>query len=113
MALASSDFGTQNANIGTEHTLETNTGEKSFMAYVNLTNLVAGDRVELRVKVKVLTGGALVTVIEDVIWGDDIAGGSMTKLWYSPPVPSLFQFRLTLKQTDGTGRSFEWQVLEI
>ena len=113
MALATSDSGTQLAVIDTEHTLETNAGVKSFMAYVNLTNLVAGDRVVIRVKIKVLTGGALVTFVEDVIWGDDIVGKSLEPGWYCPPIPSMFQYDLTLEQTDGTGRNFEWSVLEV
>jgi hypothetical protein len=108
MALARESSGTQTATIGTEHSLATPTTAKTRVLVVNLTNLAAGDILELRIKSKVLAAGSevlgrLATVV-----------GPVTELRYeSPPVATVDGATFTLKQTAGTGRSFEWSVLSL
>ena len=113
MALTTSASGTNTLTLDTPLTLATKTGVKSYMIQVDLKNLVAGDRLRVTGQIKVLTGSTSAILIEDVIIGEDVVGGSQTPVYYSPPIPSMFQFIAKLEQTDGTGRSYEWSVLEV
>jgi hypothetical protein len=84
------------------------------MLYVDITNLVAGDRVVIRTKVEIDASGTnLVTLYEDVMIGEDRVGMGQTNLYYVPPVPIVDRITFTLEQTDGTGRAFDWQILEV
>ncbi len=110
--------GTQAASIGTEHTLHTNTGDKKFVLTVNLRNMQNADVLELRVYEKVLTGDSQSYLTYSVTYGPTIQGdgaavgssaqGEVVKV--SIPVPSAYSITFTLKQTAGTGRSFDWRV---
>jgi hypothetical protein len=40
-------------------------------------------------------------------------GMGQTNLYYVPPVPIVDRITFTLEQTDGTGRAFDWQILEV
>ena len=113
MAVVTSASGTNTLTLDTPLTLATKTGVKSYMVQVDLKNMVAGDRLVVTIQIKVLTGSTSAILIEDVILGDDVVGGSQTPVYYSPPIPSMFEMIAKLEQTDGTGRSFEWAVLEI
>lgn len=113
MALTEIDSNTQTAVIDTEHTLKQVTSAGTYMLYVDLGNMVAGDRVELRAKVKILSGGSEIELIEDVVWGDDVTNGAQTPLYYTMPLPVTNSISFTLKQTDGTGRNYDWQVLGV
>lgn len=108
MTVATESSGTQTATVNTEHTLATPTTAKTRVLMVDLTNLVSGDTVELRIKAKVLTGGTaglvyLATFIGPV--GEPVA--------VSPPVPCPFGATLTLKQVAGTGRAYDWAGLTL
>lgn len=117
MALAlNKSNGTQAATIGTEHTLLTEVTSGIFVLFVQLKNMAAGDIVELRAYVKVLTGDANPLCIFEQsyanIQGDGAAAGSSAKgpvVVKSPPVEAPFSLVWTLKQVAGTGRSFDWR----
>ena len=104
MALEAS--GTQTATVGTEHTLATLTTAKTFQLYVDLANLASGDVVELRVYLKVLSGGTSREAQYAVYSG--VQGQPIV---WSIPVMSDIEVKFTLYQTAGTGRSFPWKVL--
>lgn len=96
--------GTQTATIGTEHSLSTQTTADVFVLTVNVTNMTATDTTELRAKTKVLTGGA---AVEAVLF--TLVGVQTEKVvWIE--VPSEWSCEFTLKQTAGTGRSYEWSI---
>ena len=108
------DSGTQTAIVGTEHTLEDIASASTIVATFNLKNMVTGDTVELRVYNKTLTG-------------DTITAGSTTTLAYlatyahvqgepvvaTVPVTVGYAAKVTLKQTAGTARNFDWNVLSL
>lgn len=105
MAHAVESSGTQTATVGTEHTLATPATLNTRVLSVDLTNMALGDVVELRIYVKVASGGSQVlytvstyahTQIEDAV--------------ISVPVPMPYGGQFTLKQTAGTGRSFPWNI---
>lgn len=97
--------GTQTATISTEHTLATISTSKTLVLVVDTTNLVNGDAVELRVSRKVLTGGS-----EALAWFGRYKHAQGDPVKVSIPIPSPFEAKFTLKQTDGTGRNFDWSV---
>jgi hypothetical protein len=115
--------GTQAATIGTEHTLATITTAKVLVLEVNTRNMVEGttpDLLELRVYVKVLTGDANSWLAYSASYvgdqGDSAAPGSSALgeiIKVSIPIPSMFSAAFTLKQTQGTGRSYDWSVISI
>jgi hypothetical protein len=99
--------GTQAASIGTEHALATDTTNTTFAGKWDLSNMVNGDIVELRMYTKVLTGSGLVCCFAAFFAHVQAAPAII-----APPVPSDFSCKLTLKQTAGTGRNFDWSLLK-
>lgn len=109
MALTSVQNGTQTATIGTEHTLGSAIAAAgTFILSVNTSNLADGDVLELRAKTKVLTGGS-----EALYLLATYTHAQSDPVKMSIPIPSLYSLTFTLKQTAGTGRSFEWNILAL
>lgn len=104
--------GTQTATVTTEHTLATITTAGRYQLTVNVTNLANGatpDIVEIRQKIKVRSGGS---EVEEKLWTIG-PGAQSEKVFRTVPIPSPFSVKYTLKQTQGTGRDFEWSVIDL
>ena len=108
MALAIVGSGTQAATIGTEHTLVTSTTGKTYVFVVDTNAMLNGDVLELRAKTKVLSGS-----VSRLAYIASFAHVQAMPNKYSPPVPANIEIVCTLKQTAGTGRSFDWVLLSI
>ena len=108
MGVAVESTGTQSATLDTEHSLATPATAKTRVMLVDLTNLVAGDVVILRIKTKVLTGGSAILAYQATF-----AGPVSTPACPSVPVACPFGGTFTLEQTDGTGRSYDWAILTL
>ena len=102
--------GTQTAVINTEHSLYSDTVSGTFVFRVNLVNMAAGDLLELRMKSKVLSGDTLAVVYKYSFYN---AAAVDNIIQQSVPVVSDIGVTCTLKQTQGTGRSFTWSVLQL
>ncbi len=119
MTVTAEATGTQSASVGTEHTLSTQTGAKVFQLIVDIHNMVAGDTLELRAYMKVLTGGSAYLAYQAYYAGDPGDGattGSSAQgevVVISPPVASAYSVAFTLKQTAGTSRNFDWAVVSV
>jgi hypothetical protein len=104
--------GTQTAVIGTEHTLATDTTNKTYVLAVDCGALVGGatpDIVELRIYTINLSAGT-----ERLAYYAHAVGGQQTELIkYSPPVPARISCKATLKQVQGTGRAFPWDLMSL
>jgi len=98
--------GSQLAVIGTEHTLDTRTSAGTYQLQVDLSNLLDGDAVELRVKSKARSAEGTAKLAYLATFSH--AQGS--PIVFSIPVMSTYVV-FTLKQTGGTGRTFVWSVL--
>ena len=100
--------GTQTATVGTEHTLATNTTNKTFVLVVDTGAMVNADILELRVNTTILAAGtsrlAYFGTYRDI---------QSTPQKVSIPIPSDISAVFTLKQTAGTGRSYPWKVVSI
>ena len=108
MALVVDNSGTQTATVNTEHTLRTTTTSGTYVLVVNTTNMANGDVLELRIYTKPLSGST--SVVAYVAIYSNVQA-SVVK--YSVPVPANNECKVTLKQTAGTGRSYEWVLLQI
>ena len=108
MALAVVASGTQTATVTTEHTLATSTTGKTYVLVVDAVAMVKGDYLELRIKTKVLAGGA-----EGLAYYAAYANVQGEVIKYSIPVPANISCVATLKQTAGTSRNFPWSLLSI
>ena len=111
MARAIVNSGTQTATIGTEHTIRDETANEGevFDAIIDLGNMVAGDTTEIRVLVKGLSGGTLRRAYYDKrVGAQDDEPNRKSPIIYVPAMTVMKEWKLTLKQTAGTGRNFDW-----
>lgn len=109
MAVTEKIHGSQTATVNTEHSLATVTDPGIYVLRVDLSALVAGDIVELRVYAKARNG----TDSEQLKDGPVSYGPIVPteRLPDSIPVISAGHYRATLKQVAGTGRAFPWVIL--
>ena len=108
MSLSSKTSGSQSASIGTEHTLATITDAGVYILVVDTNAMANGDEVEFRAKTKAKSGSSS---REAYYQAYAHAQGQLNK--YSVPIPADVEVVFTLKQTAGTGRTFDWNVLLV
>ena len=97
--------GTQTAVISTEHTLYEVTTPNYYTGSINLGNMASGDTTEIRLYKKILTGST-----QDLIDVWTFTDAQTKTVFYIPPVSAPFGVKITLKQTGGTGRNYDWSV---
>lgn len=100
--------GTATAVLNVEQTLADLTTPKTFVGIVDLTNMTTSDITTLNIYMKVLTGGSLILLYSQTFIDAQAQPCSITL-----PVPSLFEWKLTIKQTGGTGRAYDWTALSL
>lgn len=109
MAVTSSASGTQTATVSTEHNLGSAiTTAGVYVLVVDTNALAGGDRLELRAKTKAKSGGT-----QRLAYVASYRNAQTTMIKYSVPVPVDTEVQFTLKQTAGTGRSFDWNILSV
>lgn len=108
MAVTQTNNGSQTTTVSTEHTLATVTAAGVYVLRVDLSPMLNGDRVVLRVKTKTLAGSTsrleFSGVYEHVQADPNVV---------SIPVPVAHEVVFTLQQTAGTSRTFDWSVLSL
>ncbi len=97
-----------NATIGTEHPLGTDPKTTATVAQVivDLGNMAAGDITEIRIY-RAAKSGATPKVVE--VW--TAVGAQGRPIFVSPPIIFTAGWRVTLKQTTGTGKSYDWSIV--
>ncbi len=105
---SNSDSGTQTATVTTEHTLSTISSAGNYYLKVDMKNMDIGDELILRLKDKVLTGSTSALMFKGTYSHvqDEIVAASI-------PFSTVFETIATLEQTTGTGRSFEWAIVDM
>src|SRR5579863_9590896 len=94
---------------GLEDTLASGTAASgTFMPRVNLANMADGDVVELRGYTK-----ANGSDTEGQLWYISFANKQSDVLPPLPATPTAEDYKVTLKQTAGTNRTFQWSVLNL
>lgn len=113
MAVTAYASGTQSATVTTEHFLSSPNVAGAFTLHVDTNAMVAGDVLELRVYQMVLTGGtarvAYFATYQGAQPADDLIKISVP---ISNELTDTNSLRFSLKQTEGTSRSFPWKVLK-
>ena len=107
MATSNSN-GSQTAVITTEHTLATITTDGSFVIGIDASNMVLGDELIVRVKLKVRSTGTTRLAYEATY-----AHVQNEPVILSIPAASTNEIVFTLEQTAGTGRAFPWEIWEL
>lgn len=110
MALTTVSENTQAATPGTEHTLQAITTAGVFVLTVDVLNLGVDEVLELRAKVKALTGGTIRTYGPWPIIGP---GNSEDAEYISVPVVGYYGVTFTLKQLNGSSRNFPWRIDQL
>lgn len=109
MALVESQNGSQAATISTNHTLGSEeTTDAYYQLVVDVSVMQAGDVLELSAELKVKTGGtARVCALATY---RDVQTEAAT---FSVPIPNIYGLTFKLKQTAGTGRTYDWSILRV
>ncbi len=97
--------------IGTETTLASAAAlgqGGTFLPQVDLTNLADGDILEIRIYNQA-NGSSL--LVEEVCLS--FANGQTDLLPPLPALPATIGWKLTIKQTAGTPRAYQWSVLNL
>lgn len=109
MTVASNQSGSQTATISTEHNLGSAiTAAGVYVLVVDCNAMVNGDVLELRAKTKAKSGSTQ-RLAYFATYAH--AQGELNK--YSVPIPVTDELQFTLKQTAGTGRAFDWNILSL
>jgi hypothetical protein len=106
MGLTAVTSGTQAATLSTEHSLTQQTGIGIYVLEVDASAMEAGDTLVLRLKTKVLSGGASKITQEATL-----SGAQAVPHWRSEAIPVDVEIIATLLQSVGTGRSYPWKLL--
>lgn len=93
---------------GTEQTVYATTSAGTWQALIDMTNLAAGDVVEIRQYTKTLAANAY--VVEYLRTYRNAQSEPAVRF---PACPSPESFKITLKQTAGTNRVFPWAVVQL
>ena len=102
--------GTVTLTLNVETTLADLTNPKTYVGYVDLTNMQAGDITALQIYIKVLTGGSLRSLYYQQFFDAQTAGNIAV---VTLPVASLYEWKFTIQQTAGTARSYDWQAISL
>jgi hypothetical protein len=106
--------GSQVATVTTEHTLADTSAAGTYVLEVDTSVMLAGDVLELRMYVMVLTAGTR-RVAYYARYDDAQVADDMIKI--SVPVSTALSdsgaIRATLNQTKGTSRTFPWALLKF
>lgn len=105
--------GTQTASIGTEHFLSSPNAVGDFQLKLDLSNMAAGDILEIRAYEMTITGGTTRPVWFYAFYGvqPDFAQISISE-WMANSLTDTNAVRFSIKQTFGTGRGYAWNVIQ-
>ena len=111
MAVTSAATGTQTASIGTEHTLFDTTAAGTYNVSVDTSQMASVDVLELRVYEMAKAGGTRQVLYVQTVFA---AASGDPVIWASIPASTSLTdsgaLRFTLKQTVGTGRTYDYTV---
>ena len=80
----------------------------TFLPQVDLSNMADGDVTEIRVYNQANSASSLV---EEICLS--FANGQTDLIPPLPAIPATIGWKLTIKQTVGTGRAYQWSVLNL
>jgi len=109
MAVTSVGTGSQViAALDTEYTLDTETNAGVYVLVVDCNVLANGDTIVIRIYTKYASGGT-----SRVAYQQSFSNVQVEMNKYSPAVPVDEEIVCKIEQTDGTERTFPWNLLKI
>jgi len=100
------DSGTQTATGGVDVLTDT-VDNKYFTFKIDLSNMAAGDTTVLKIYDMVLNGGTL------ALWFTKTFVNAQTNpIFFLAPLWITEEIKITLQQTAGTNRNYDWALLE-
>lgn len=100
--------GTITPTVGSTSQLYTSTSQNTYMLFVDTTNMVAGDALELSIGIPYKSGGSAIQTHYSIFAHAQADPGKT-----SVPIPAPYGATFNLKQTAGTARSFDWCVVTL
>lgn len=114
MAVTVGGSGSQTCVIGTEHTLLDVNTAGTYSLGLDAVNFANGDYFEVRIKKILKTGGTLrVTYFMSYQDAQSVEDYGKVSVPISNALTDAASLRFTLKQTKGTGRVVDWEVLKF
>lgn len=110
MAISEHETGSQTTSGTTEHTLNTTTPETTdgiFQLVLDLSDMIAGDALEVRIKEKARSADT-----QRLAYLDTLAGVQSEPLWVSPSMILLNGWDMTVKATAGT-ITIPWSIRSV
>lgn len=107
MAITVKSSGTKTAD-GTEQTLLSTSDLGAYSLALDLNNMANGDRIRVRIKMKILSGGTSRNVYDTIY--ENAQGQPIV---YSPVIPATQGADFTLEQEAGTNRDYPWKVVRV
>lgn len=109
MSITISASGTASPTVGTEDTLATDSTSGVYVLAIDGAAIQIGDLVEIKVYTTILGGGTA-----RVCWKSVIGPSPpITPIVLSPPTPSDLGVTVSIKQVQGTARSFPWKLMRM
>ena len=109
MAVSSVGSGSQViAALDTEYTLDTETASGVYVLVVDLNPMQNDDLVIIRIKTKTKSGSTSRLAYEASFLHVQSEPNK-----YSPAIPIDTELICTIEQTDGTARTFDWNLLKM
>ena len=116
--------GTQSASVGTEHTLYHSTAFKTYLSRFSLSAMLSSesgttgstgqDVVELRIYAPIFaTATSTSPANANLVYYGTYVGVQVPAIKESIPVVAPAGVLITLKQVNGTGRSYDWGVISL
>ena|SRR5260370_1313620 len=85
------------------------TSNKVYVLKADLSTMVGGDVVVLRIYTKAKPGGTERIAFQQTFTGVQ----SPDPIWYSDPIPEDVSFRATIQATTGGLHSYDWDIITI
>ena len=106
--------GTLTSTVGVQQTLSSFTaGEKaSWILYLDASNMIQGDAVEITLSTQVTASGPLLTVLFDGFTFDDL-GVDTTLVSIPIVVENGYGFSVAFEQTTGSSKDYSWRLADV
>ena len=100
-------------HAGSETNVRASSTNRVTQLFVNVDNMVAGDVLVIREKIKVLTADSVALVKSTTLAGIDGGLPGFALIFQTDPLSSPYGVTYSLHQTAGTNRDFKWRVDEL
>lgn len=111
MTITTYASGTQTASIGTEHFLSSPNVDGRFQLHLDLSNMAAGDVLEVRAYKMAIAGGTSRAMWYFPFYGVQPAFSLIAlSEWVANSLTDTNAVRFSITQTFGTGRNYDWLV---